>query len=151
LYQLSTSIHIDAPAEVVWANLTDFSAYPQWNPFVKRIEGELEVGARLQITLQPPGGKEMSFSPRIHRVEVGRGFAWLGRLLAPRIFDGEHAFDLVRCDRGVRFIHSERFRGALVPFMKSMLEGPTRGGFEAMNEALKLRCETSTESSPSTA
>ena len=41
---MSTSLHseimIDASARRVWAILTDFEAYPTWNPFIRRIAGQ---------------------------------------------------------------------------------------------------------------
>jgi uncharacterized protein YndB with AHSA1/START domain len=54
---LHTEVVIDAQAEAVWAILTDFAAYPGWNPFIPRISGGLESGARLEVELAPPGGR----------------------------------------------------------------------------------------------
>ena len=42
--ELHSEIVIDASPERVWDVLTDFASYPQWNPFIRRISGELEVG-----------------------------------------------------------------------------------------------------------
>lgn len=149
MHELSTSIDIDAGPESAWSVLTDFAAYPDWNPFVRRIEGALAVGAQLSITLQPPGGKKMEFSPKVTRVVDGRAFSWRGNLLTSWIFTGEHQFDLEPRDGGTRLVQAETFGGLLVPLMKSMLEGSTRAGFEAMNEAFKSRCESLRASSPS--
>ena len=59
---LSTEVEIAAPASVVWEELTDGAAYPEWNPFVKHLSGDLEVGKHLEITIQsegnaPPGNE----------------------------------------------------------------------------------------------
>ena len=40
---------IDASPEDVWQVLTDFDAYPEWNPFIRSIQGNPEVGSRLSI------------------------------------------------------------------------------------------------------
>lgn len=37
---IHTSIDIAAPPEKVWAALTDYERYPEWNPFMRRIEGD---------------------------------------------------------------------------------------------------------------
>jgi uncharacterized membrane protein len=36
-------IHMKAPAQRVWQVLTDFAAYPEWNPFIRRVNGRPEV------------------------------------------------------------------------------------------------------------
>ena len=36
---IRTEIVIQAPAEAVWAVLTDFPSHPAWDPFLTRIEG----------------------------------------------------------------------------------------------------------------
>ena len=61
-----TSIEVSAPPDRVWAVLTDFPSYPDWNPFIKRMEvttGELKAGGRAKIFAQPPGEKGMEFKP----------------------------------------------------------------------------------------
>jgi uncharacterized protein YndB with AHSA1/START domain len=37
--QLKAEIEIQAPAERVWAVLTDFGAYHEWNPFIYQAAG----------------------------------------------------------------------------------------------------------------
>lgn len=141
--ELSTEIEIDAPAAVVWEILMDFDRYGEWNPFIKRIHGEAREGATLEVDLlQAEGGKPMAFRPTVVRCEPGRELAWLGRLMVPKIFDGEHhlTLDPLGEDR-VRFRQWERFGGVLVPFLGGMLEGKTRPAFERMNRALKERAE----------
>ena len=49
--QLRTEIAIDAPPERVWAVLTDFERYGEWNPFVPSLQGELSGGSRLRVRL----------------------------------------------------------------------------------------------------
>ena len=38
--EVFSEIDIQAPAERVWQVLTDFASYPEWNPFIRRINGE---------------------------------------------------------------------------------------------------------------
>ena len=139
--ELQREIEIDAPPERVWSVVTDFAAYPEWNPFIRSIAGEAREGARLQVRLQPPGGRGMTFKPRVLVVEPDRELRWLGRLLLPGIFDGEHRLGVEPLDAGrSRFVQSERFSGLLVPFVKGALR-KTVAGFEEMNSALKARVE----------
>jgi hypothetical protein len=92
--EIHTEIEINAPAEKVWRVLTDFAADPDWNPFVRRVEGEVSVGARLHVYIQPSGGKGMSFRPTVLVADPDREFRWLGHLWLPGLFDGEHSFSI---------------------------------------------------------
>ena len=89
---LRTKISITAPPERVWHLLTDFVSYPQWNPFIRRVRGELREGAQLEVYLQPSGARGMTFRPRVLKVEPDRELRWLGHFLIPGLFDGEHIF-----------------------------------------------------------
>jgi hypothetical protein len=139
--ELRHEIEIDAPPAVVWSVLTDTANYPDWNPFVRRLEGTLAEGERLEVEIAPPGGKAMTFRPTVLAARPGRELRWLGRLLLPGLFDGEHAFTLEPLPDGrTRFVQSERFRGILVRPLRRTL-AKTRLGFERMDEALKAEAE----------
>jgi len=136
-------IEIDARPERVWSIVTDFAAYPEWNPFIRRISGELREGARLEVRIEPPGARATTFKPTVRAVEANRELRWLGRLVVPGIFDGEHSLRIEPVDDGrTRFVQSERFTGILVGFVKGTL-AKTEAGFEQMNTALKARVEQS--------
>ena len=139
---LHSEITIAAPPDAVWAVLTDFAAYPEWNPFVREIavDGDLVAGARLQVQIGPPGRRPMRLKPVVRHLDPEHELRWLGRLGLPGLFDGEHTFRLeATADGGTHFVQEERFTGVLVPLVWRSLREPTRGGFEAMNEALAER------------
>lgn len=139
--ELRREIEIDAPPDRVWAVITDFAAYPEWNPFIRRISGELRVGARLEVRIEPPGARATTFKPTVRAVEANRELRWLGRLLVPGIFDGEHSLRVEPLEDGrSRFVQSERFSGVLVGLVKRTL-AKTDAGFGQMNAALKARVE----------
>jgi hypothetical protein len=143
--EIHTEIDISASADRVWCVLSDFSSYPEWNPFIRRMQGEVRVGARLHVYIQPSGAKGMSFRPTVLVANPKRELRWLGRLWVPGLFDGEHTFSIEPLSEGrVRFIQREQFKGLLVPLLSKMLDGDTRRGFEEMNSALKLRAESDT-------
>lgn len=142
---ITTEILIDAPPAQVWAILTDLAAYGEWNPFIPRIEGPLAAGERLRVHIRPPSGSGMTFRPRLLAVTPEKELRWLGHLLLPSLFDGEHRFRLEGLDSGTRTClhHSESFSGLLLPVIfGARAQAATRAGFEAMNAALKRRAET---------
>lgn len=143
-HQIRADVEIERPAKLVWKIFSDFPAYPDWNPFITQISGEMPPGQELKVTIQPPGGDPMDFTPTVTELIPGRRFAWLGQVGLPRIFDGAHYFEVEDLGDGrSRFIQGEEFRGVLVPFLKPRLDGQTIDGFKAMNEALKGRAEAS--------
>jgi hypothetical protein len=132
---------LDAPAAPVWQALTDTAAYPAWNPFVTRLTGDLGVGQRPQVRIEPPGGRPMTFRPTVTVLEPGRRPEWLGHAGIPGVFDGRHAFTVEpRADGGCTFTHRESFGGILVPF-PGAAPGRTEAGFAATNAALRVRAE----------
>jgi hypothetical protein len=139
--QLYSEIEIHASAEIVWKHLTDFDKFPEWNSFM-RIVGEPKQGERIQVLIQPSGTKGNTFYPKLVKVEPQRELRWIGRVLIPYLFDGEHIFEIKPIDeKRVLFIQRENFRGILVPFLSKMLDRDTKRGFEEMNQALKERAE----------
>lgn len=145
--ELRTEIEISAPAERVWELLADFASYPEWNPFIRRVNGELEVGSKLEVRLEPAGGRGMTIRPTVIKAEPDREFRWRGQLGVSGLFDGEHSFSIESLDGGrVRFRHEERFTGVLVPLILAIVGESTREGFEDMNRALKERAEVTSPS-----
>jgi len=141
---IETSIEIDAPPARVWEVFADFESYPDWNPFVASLEGRVEVGERIVARLTPPDGKAMTFKPRVKAFDRPREFRWLGNLLIPGLFDGEHQFLLEPIGGSrTRFVQREDFTGILVPPVLRMVGESTKQGFDAMNAALKQQVEGS--------
>lgn len=140
--QVYTEIIINATAQKVWSVLTDFAAYPLWNPFIKSFKGVPVVNGNIEVQLQLPSAKAMAFKPRVLQYTQYKELRWIGRLFLPRIFDGEHTFALHdNGDGTTTFMQYEHFRGILIPFMAKMLDVDTASGFTLMNEALKARVE----------
>ena len=139
--ELSTEIEFDGTPQEVWTTLTDLQTYPQWNPFIEKVDGELTVGAKLDVRLQPADERGITMHPTVLAAEPGRELRWIGHLMIPGIFDGEHRFLSEEAGPGrVRFTQSERFGGIMVPLLwKKLRDGGTAKGFRAMNEALARR------------
>jgi uncharacterized protein YndB with AHSA1/START domain len=83
--QLHTTIEIDATPERVWHVLTDFAAYPDWNPFITRASGTARPSERLHLRMQPPGGRSATLRPIVLEADPGRRLRWLAnQLIGPR-------------------------------------------------------------------
>jgi hypothetical protein len=138
---IDTEILIQASPERVWQMLTDFPAYPEWNPFIVSLQGRPEWGQRLAVKVRTGEGREHVFEPVVLQATPPTRLRWLGRFGVPGLFDGQHDFALEAQAGATRLRHQESFRGYLVPFLWKSVEPATRAGFEAMNRALKVRAE----------
>jgi hypothetical protein len=140
--EVFSEIEIQASAERVWQLLTDFASYPEWNPFIHRISGQPKEGTRLKVYIEPPGAKGRTFHPKILKAQPNCELRWLGRLLIPGLFDGDHFFSIEHLGRNrVRFVQREIFSGLFVSFLTHGLDMNIRLGFEQMNQSLKLQAE----------
>lgn len=138
---LERTIEINASPARVWGVLTDFSAYAEWNPFIREIRGDAVEGSQLDVHIAPKGRRSMRFMPRITSAVPQQELAWFGSLGVRGIFDGAHSFVLRDLGLGrTSLTQAETFSGALVPLFGGGLES-TAAGFDAMNTALKERCE----------
>ena len=138
--EIHTEATIEASADEVWAVLSDFGSYGEWNRGMESVQGEAVAGSRLTIRFALNGGRTMTMRPTVLVAEPDRELRWLGRLVMPGLSDGEHWFTIEEREPGrVTFGQHERFRGMLVPFLRKMIEVDTLATFHEVNEALARR------------
>jgi hypothetical protein len=138
--EIRSETEIQGTPDEVWAVLSDFGSYGEWNPGMEDVQGRAEAGSRLTIRFSLNGGRTMTMKPTVLVAEPGRELRWLGRLLLPWVFDGEHRFEIHEAMAGsVTFVQGERFKGLLVPFLRKLIEVDTATTFVKVNEALARR------------
>ena len=138
--RVEASIQIARPPAAVWRVLTDFAAYPDWNPFIRRLEGDLALGARLTATFQPDGGRATTLHPHLTELRPEAEMGWLGHIVIPGLLDAHHRFELRAEGEGTLLMQSESFNGLLLPLFRTTLAATARS-FRAMNEAMRERVE----------
>ncbi len=140
---IRSTTEIRAPLETVWRILTDFPAYLEWNPHIRRVRGHPAQGARIAIESRPPGGHVIVMRPLIVTWDPPHELRWRGTFMAGRLFTGEHGFRLEEAGASrVLFVQDETFSGLLVPLYALLRLARTRLGFEQVNEALRARAES---------
>lgn len=137
---IRTEIVVQAPPERVFAVLTDFEKYPEWNPYHIRVAGKPEIGAELEVRVHRPDGKTVDV-PAVHvlRLVADRELTWGGGMKG--VFYGEHVFLLepVAADR-TRLVHNEDFMGLFIGFA-DLPPAVLTEGYNRMNRALKAYVE----------
>jgi hypothetical protein len=112
----------------VWRLLTNFASYPQWNPFIRSISGQHAPRERLQAHIEPPGGRGMTFKPKVLNAEPNRELRWLGHLLVPGLFDGEHSFTIQPLETILFVSSSEKRSRVCWSLCLPIASSPTRSG-----------------------
>lgn len=140
-FVIEQEFDIEAPAEVVWAVLTDFERYAEWNPFVVEARCDLRPGGAIdmKVKLLGPAQRQVEY---IQAVEPGKGFSYnmkpfpLGGLSSLR---SHQIIDL----GGGRSHYCSHFhlQGWLMPVVRGLMRGALQRGFGSMSQALKARAE----------
>lgn len=139
---IKSAVDIGTSAEIVWRVLTDFNAYPHWNPFLISVFGPPVPGQRLKIQARYPRGDTVEFTARVVKSIPAAELRWRRRRIIEGIFDREQAFFIVPNGiKGVRFIQREHFSGLLVSLIMPFITNKTHKAFSMMNLALKRTAE----------
>ena len=138
-FEINEKVEINAPIEKVWATIIDIESYSEWNSQLEYLGGTVIPGGQLHLKLSAAGAEPYEFKPTISHWEENKRFAWLARTGFPRIFDGEHYFELEKIDDSTTLVtNREEYRGVLSLIMKNlpmMKDAPA--GFRKMNVELK--------------
>jgi hypothetical protein len=138
----STTFPIDAPSEVVWDVLTDFDRYPEWNPSLPSIIGNVQVGRTVSLTLAMPGRPSPRVKAQLTEVAPQRRLRSHGNAGAEWLFNGDRDFVIEPADDGgVNFTHVEDIRGALFPVFRLVMGSAIQRHHDGLNAALKQRAE----------
>jgi hypothetical protein len=142
LHEIRTEIAIGAPPSRVWEVLTDFSQYPDWNPFILELKGDVQLGATVRYRFEFPRGVRLWTAARILTFASRRELRWEAHFLTPAIFSGEHYFVMeAMSGNGTMFYHGEIFRGLLLPVVRPVLRKDGPQIYQALNIALKQRVD----------
>ena len=145
MFTIDRTLEIDAPADVVWAVLTDFARYGEWNPFVPEARCELRRGGVLEMQVRlrdQPGAKTRFQREWVNSVGPGQTFSYsmkpvpLGALRSERVQTVE-----ALPDGRARYRSHFELAGWLQPLVAGLMGQELRTGFEGMALGLKRQAE----------
>ncbi|MCH8816697.1 MAG: SRPBCC domain-containing protein [Chloroflexi bacterium] len=141
-HEIRTEIEIDATPEAVWATLSDFAGWSEWNPYIVEIKGKAIVGQTVTVSVKMADGSEDGFDSVVDIVTPNRRVSWKGGMEDRSELQGEHIFEIEPRGAGAcTFIHREVFTGTKVPDIFPAAHEETVRTFGLMNAALKRRLE----------
>jgi hypothetical protein len=133
----SLSATVEARKPEVWAALTDFAAYDDWNPFLRKASGEAREGGSLEFEAVLPGHDPESLDAKVLIARPDRKLRWQDRLVVPGLRDWEYEFVLEPLEPGrVLVVQQLRVEGLLAPFADT---GAAQEALELLVDALQQR------------
>ncbi len=141
VFTVEHSVEIAATPEQVWRVLTDFAAYPEWNPYILSLEGDLSPGRAVSVTIKQDGWKNpRTVTPIVVRFDAPTELHWHGSPLTKGLIETDHRFVIESvAPRQVRVRQFEEFRGWIPRYLSDDRREDTRRAFEAMNLSLAKR------------
>lgn len=130
---------IDAEPEVIWNLLTNAADYPNWNPAVLGIEGDIADGSRIQLTsiVNP----ERQFKLNVTDVQPPNHMVWWDGMPLG-LFKGVRTFDVVaNGDGSSLFTMEEIYSGLMAPLITKSIPDQT-DAFEQFADGLKGAAES---------
>lgn len=138
--QYHTEIVIEAAPADVWRTLTDFAAWPEWNPLVRWFRGDPAVDRRARVFIIPLGRE---FEVTVQTFREADELTWMGTQLASWFLAGEHYYRLEKVgESATRLMHGECFRGLGAGFIPRSFLSRMEAAFTRHNVLLKSRVES---------
>ncbi len=140
---IKTEIDIAAPKAKVWDILIDVDKWQEWNPTINESKGIANLGSTLSITMMSDvkGKDGPQYNPKIIKLDEPNAFHWRAFLLTGFIFTNDKIIELKETATGTKVIHSETFKGMMVPIFRSKMEKGVAPILNIMNESLKTLAE----------
>lgn len=130
---------IQASPEVIWGYLTDASSYPEWNPAVLGIDGDIAEGERIRLTSIVNPNRQ--FTLRVSDVDAPRRMVWWDGMPLG-LFKGVRTFEL-RPGQGdaTEFSMEEVYSGLMAPLITKSIPDMTES-FNQFADGLKAASES---------
>lgn len=133
--ETAVAIDISAPAQRVWALLTDLPGFTRWNSTIISAKGTIADGET--VTIQVKLAPERTFSLKVRDVVPNQQMVWFDGNF---IFRGVRTYRLTPTSAGVRFEMSEVNTGLMLPMIAPSLPD-FRPSFQDYAEDLKKAAE----------
>ncbi|MCP5077330.1 MAG: SRPBCC domain-containing protein [Psychromonas sp.] len=146
--KFSDSVIISCSPIQVWEVLTQFEQYVNWNPFIVNINGSVQQGEDLLMTMKL-GRRTVDTKVTVTEVKPFLVLEWEGSIfssaLLKRLFSVRRTFSIEQiADQQVRFKNQEVFIGLIGNVIAFLLQKHISKRYGQYNHAIKKWCEART-------
>ena len=134
----STRTTIAAPAETVWAILTDLAAWPSWNTTVTATEGTVALGQK--VTVSVTGNPGRSFPVKVTALDAPTRMVWTGGMPLG-LFRGTRTYSLRAVGDTTEFAMDEVYTGPMASMVMRSIPD-LQPSFDEFAACLKTTAES---------
>ena len=135
-------VGVQAPAELVWEIVSDFSTWGDWNPLYRRAEGQMRIGTPLVLEQALPGEPLRVIQPVVQDWVPYEQLHWRSSRLGGFVQAIRYLEIESMGPANSTFSNGELFMGMLVRWVGRDERRKLRQAFTAMGEAVRDRAET---------
>ena len=137
IYSATTTIN--ASPTTIWSFLTEAKGYPNWDPGMDRVEGNIALGEKIKVFTKLSPGR--AFPVEVTEFVPGQKMTWAGGMPLG-LFKGVRTFTLSpKGDGSTEFTTREEFSGPLLPLFGRSIPDMTKT-FEDFAAGLKAAAES---------
>lgn len=129
-------IIINASPEKVWQVLTNTDAYPEWNPTMQLVKGNVKVGNKVTYKFSQDTDKSYEVPITVREIIPQKLLNQYGG--TPLILTYDHRYNLEPQGNTTKVIINEDYKGVGVHFWNPK---PVEKAYGSLNKALKQRAE----------
>lgn len=138
--RIANSVIINASPEKVFAVITDFASYPDWNPWLPRAEGVCREGADVVVDAWV-GGRLRPYHHRILRVDSPQVLHWCDKGWFTVLACGNRKRSLKAHPSGTEYTVELNINGPFAFLVSMLLAGSLGQGMADETAALKTYAE----------
>lgn len=141
MFTIDHDIAIQAPAAAVWAVISDFDRYPEWNPFVVSARSSLKPGEPIDMKVKLLGPVQRQVEI-ILDVREGEGFSYCMKPFPLGALSSRRSHRITEIDaNSCRYESHFELRGWLMPLVRGLMRGALQRGFDGMSQGIRERAE----------
>ena len=139
--KIATEVAVQASPDKIWNTLIDFAGYPEWNRFLKAVNGQAAPDAPLVVDLQYYGKPLRKLSGQVTGFMPPKYFSWAWKhKFGAWFLATEHVFRIKETDSGKVIFFQEMYcTGLGLKFRRRDVQQTVRLSLERLNDDLKER------------
>ncbi len=136
-------VEIAAPPSAVWEVLTQFDAYPSWNPFTVEVSTSGQIGDAVRMRVRLGAGALTHQTETLRVMEPERCLAWALDQPPRWLLWAFRNQTLTALENGrTLYVTEDTIGGLLGPLVRLLYDRALRTGFDNMAQALRRRVES---------